>query len=80
MAIIHGIGNQDHDFAKEMERALRENFVEKIRGKTIDPSVQLVIAPVYWTDVFEEREERLIECLVLNEELRYKKILFQMEL
>ncbi|MBO1581678.1 chemotaxis protein [Bacillus sp. XF8] len=74
VAIIHGIGNQDHDFAKEMERALRENFVEKIRGKTIDPSVQLVIAPVYWADVFEEREERLIECLVLNEELRYKSL------
>ena len=64
VAIIHGIGSQTDDFAKEMEEALKQQFEKSLKKMNIsiaDPTSQLVIKPICWAEIFEDPERKLWE-------------------
>lgn len=63
-AIIHGIGRQTDDFAKEMEGKLKDQFAKRLKKLNLsipDPASQLVIKPICWAEIFEEPESKLWE-------------------
>ncbi|MCH6264181.1 chemotaxis protein [Neobacillus citreus] len=74
VAIIHGIGRQDKDFASGMIGMLKKNFAKKIGNLVTDPSSQLIFQPIQWSEVLENREEELYEKIVLNHKLDYQKL------
>jgi hypothetical protein len=62
VAIIHGIGSQTDDFANEMEEALKQQFAKSLKKMNIsiaDPTSQLVIKPICWSEIFEDPERKL---------------------
>ena len=62
VAIIHGIGTQTDDFAKEMEEELKQQFAKSLQKMNIsiaDPTSQLVIKPICWAEIFEDPERKL---------------------
>ena len=65
VAIIHGIGTQTDDFAKEMEEKLKQQFAKRLQKMNhsiaVDPTSQLVIKPICWAEIFEDPERTLME-------------------
>ena len=59
VAIIHGVGKQDPNFAEGMAQELKERFAEKLEGKAEDPASELVIRAVYWAPVLQDAEDEL---------------------
>src|SRR4051812_44258599 len=63
VAIIHGIGTQTDDFAKEMEEKLKQQFAKRLQKMNhsiaLDPTSQLVIKPICWAEIFEDPERTL---------------------
>lgn len=72
VAIIHGMGNHDEDFAKESIAKIYKKFTEKTKSLVEDPVSQLVIQPILWATVFKDREENLFKKLVLESKLNYQ--------
>ncbi|MBH5316194.1 chemotaxis protein [Paenibacillus sp. GSMTC-2017] len=68
--IIHGLGRQKRDFARSFVERLKSTYT-KVSG---NPSTQLSIEPVYWADIFEEREDQLYQTLVSAKNLHYKQL------
>ncbi len=61
IAIIHGIGNQIEAFDAPVRGRLREAFARHLAGKVKNPEEELVIEGVFWADVLQAEEKRLIE-------------------
>lgn len=59
VAIIHGIGKQDPNFADGMARELKDRFAREIGNEIKDPASDLAILPVYWAPVLQGAEEEL---------------------
>ncbi len=62
VAIIHGVGKQDKDFAAGMSQEITDRFANHIRKKTNkiqNPSEELVIEPIYWAPVLQNSEDEL---------------------
>ncbi|MBI4558825.1 MAG: hypothetical protein HY706_14680 [Candidatus Hydrogenedentes bacterium] len=59
VAIIHGVGKQDPNFAGGMIDELTDRVAELLRGSSDDPAGEFVIEPVYWAPVLQEAEDRL---------------------
>lgn len=57
VAVVHGVGKQDPQFADDMAQELRERFAKHV-GNDASGS-QLAISPVYWAPVLQNAEERL---------------------
>ncbi len=74
VAIIHGIGNQGQDFAKDMIALLKNKFTKKLERLVEDPSTYLIIQPIQWETIFANREESLFQNLVQNNPLNYKEL------
>jgi hypothetical protein len=72
VAIIHGMGNQKQDFADEMVDLIKKQFAKKLECIVTNPSSYLVFQPIQWSSVFEEREEKLYENVVLANDLDFK--------
>ncbi|MBS4196304.1 chemotaxis protein [Lederbergia citri] len=73
IAIIHGMGDQkEEDFAKETIEKIRNEFAKKLEYLVEDPASQLVIQPILWATVFNDREEELFKILVQDNELNYQ--------
>lgn len=72
VAIIHGIGRQDKDFAAGMIQLLNKNFASKVGSLVDDPSSQLIFQPIHWSKVLEEREENLYQKIVHETNLDYQ--------
>ncbi len=69
VAIIHGIGTQDDNFAMEMEEKLKKHFIKrlrKIKPYIHAPESQIVIKPICWADTFAEPETILWEKFQLR--------------
>lgn len=74
VAIIHGIGRQDKDFASGMIELLRKNFASKVGDLIDDPSSQLIFQPIHWSKVLEDREETLYKKIVRDTKLDYQRL------
>lgn len=59
VAIIHGVGKQDSNFAEGIKQELIERFSSEIKDKVQNPEGQLVIEPVYWAPVLQTAEDEL---------------------
>ena len=59
VAIIHGIGKQDPNFADGMAWELKDRFAREIGNEIKDPASDLAILPVYWAPVLQGAEEEL---------------------
>jgi len=56
IAIVHGIGKQDKDFSKELQKNIEEQFVH-LGGAQI--AQDLIFAPVFWGPVLQKPETKL---------------------
>lgn len=70
IVILHGLGRQKKDYAASFVDLLQEKYRKASGRKSSD----LVIEPVYWADIFEAREQRLYERLVVGNRLRYRDL------
>lgn len=59
VAIIHGVGKQDPNFADGMKQELIERFSREIKDEVQNPEDQLVIESVYWAPVLQKTEDEL---------------------
>jgi hypothetical protein len=74
VAVVHGVGKQDPDFAVEVMQELRARFArERVGGKT-PPASDLVLAPVYWAPVLQDREEDLWKRVKRGGELDFTSL------
>jgi hypothetical protein len=74
VAVVHGVGKQDPDFAAEVIQELGERFArERVGGKT-PPVSDLVLAPVYWAPVLQDREEDLWKRVKRGGELDFTSL------
>lgn len=74
VAIAHGIGLRDPDFADGMTARLKARFAQRLRGATDDPAAQLVVQPVYWAPVVQDREDTLWARLSANDPLDFVRL------
>jgi hypothetical protein len=74
VAVVHGVGKQDPDFASAVIADLRERFArERIGGKS-PPAGDLVLAPVYWALVLQDREDDLWKRMKRGGELDFTSL------
>ncbi len=59
VAIIHGVGKQDPQFADGMTQELKGRFAKELGQKIQDPASELAILPVYWAPAVQDAEEEL---------------------
>ena len=59
IAIIHGVGKQDPQFADGMTQELKGRFAKELGQKIQDPASELAILPVYWAPAVQDAEEEL---------------------
>ncbi len=59
VALIHGIGKQEPDFADSIMYEIKKQFVEFISGKVKNPALEIIIEPVYWAPVIQRHEDKL---------------------
>lgn len=73
VAIVHGVGKQDPDFAEPTERALRKYFARETGMKNDEAGDALVIKPVYWEPVIQAAEDKLWERMKEGGPIRWRK-------
>ncbi|MGB1658147.1 MAG: chemotaxis protein [Longimicrobiales bacterium] len=66
VAVIHGIGGRDADFADEMVEAVRQVFHRSVPEA---PRDALVFAPVHWAPVLQSAQAELTRRVQLEHEL-----------
>lgn len=59
VAIIHGVGKQNENFADGMSQEITGRFANHIESKTDNPASELVIEPIYWAPVLQDSEDEL---------------------
>lgn len=63
VAIIHGIGEQKPEFADKMITLIKDKFQKEISKLTDEPDLELVVQPIFWSELFAERENELFQKL-----------------
>jgi hypothetical protein len=72
VAVVHGIGKQDENFAVPLEKKLRKCFARNLRNWGENLSDQLIIEPVYWQPVLQDKEDILWQNLKLGGILNWR--------
>ncbi|WP_198768940.1 chemotaxis protein [Fictibacillus halophilus] len=74
VAILHGIGNQSEEFSDLFIETLTKRFSQMIKPFYATPEEELIIQPIYWGSVFNERESLLWKNLNKEGDLDYKQL------
>jgi hypothetical protein len=74
VVVIHGIGKQKPDFADDLIAKLTGQFVAQLPAKTKNPATQLVIQPIHWAPVLQEKEDLLWQRLNKGGGLDFMKL------
>jgi len=74
VAIIHGVGKQDANFAQGISRELTDRFVGYLPDDVVEPRTQIVIEPVHWAPVMQKAEEALWKRLKSSGDLNFIKL------
>jgi hypothetical protein len=74
VAIVHGIGAQDPNFAAPVEARLRALFGALIVPYSKDPQHELVVKPVYWAPALQRDEDLLRSRLGKSGRFDYKRL------
>ncbi|UJL45453.1 chemotaxis protein [Virgibacillus sp. NKC19-16] len=72
VAVIHGAGTPDEDFADEIITRVSRKFAKKLSIK--DPEQELVFDSVFWSSVFEPEQAELWNRLQDSADLNYKRL------
>lgn len=68
VAIIHGMGSYDPDFADDIIAKLQKYFPEKVTRDQLDRA-KLVIKPIYWAEIPHAKEEAVWQDVVASGEM-----------
>ncbi|WP_427051778.1 chemotaxis protein [Paenibacillus sp. TC-CSREp1] len=71
--VIHGLGMQKEDYADKLITCLSKQM-DRVMVQPGAAEQLLDIEPVFWADVFEEREEALFQQLVRSPGLNYQAL------
>ncbi|MBN3555458.1 chemotaxis protein [Fictibacillus nanhaiensis] len=74
VAILHGIGNQSENFSDLFIEMLTKRFSQQIKPFYATPEEELVIQPIYWGSVFNEKESLLWKKLNIEDNLDFKQL------
>ncbi|WP_163103197.1 chemotaxis protein [Peribacillus alkalitolerans] len=74
VAIVHGMGNQTEEFAKDGIKLIKREFDRKLEGIIANPSSYLIIQPIFWAEIFAEKEEQLFRKLHSNNNLNFHNL------
>ncbi|MEC5423034.1 chemotaxis protein [Virgibacillus sp. C22-A2] len=72
VAIIHGAGTPEEDFAEEIIDGITSRFVKKMSIK--DAKSELVFEPVFWSSIFEPEQRVLWDRMQKNTRLNYQRL------
>lgn len=72
VAVIHGAGTPDEDFADEIITRVSRKFAKKLSIK--NPEQELVFEPVFWSSVFEPEQAELWNRLQDSADLHYPRL------
>lgn len=72
IAVLHGAGRPEQDFATEMMNLITTDFAKQLNSKDADQ--ELVFEPVFWSDVFAEEQGKLWELVQQDTNLRYSRL------
>lgn len=74
VAILHGIGDQKEDFSDLFSERVAKRFSQQIKPYCPTPEKELIIEPIYWGIVFNEKEKVLWQRLTEGTNLDFKKL------
>ncbi len=74
VAVIHGIGKQNPNFADELCKKLTQEFSKNLPKNVSDPDSQLVIQPIHWAPVMQKEEDLLWKRLSKSGGLDFIKL------
>jgi hypothetical protein len=74
VAVLHGIGEQKEDFSDIFSEELTKRFSQNIKPYLPEPDTELVIQPIYWGSVFNEKENEIWRSLSAGARLDFAKI------
>ncbi|MCM3719348.1 chemotaxis protein [Fictibacillus phosphorivorans] len=74
VVVLHGIGDQKEDFSDVFSEDLTKRFSQNLKPYLSAPEVELVIQPIYWGSVFNERENEMWQKLSNAAELDFAKL------
>lgn len=74
VAVIHGVGKQNPDFAAGLIGKLTAAFVEQLPQNVPHPQTQLVIEPIHWAPAMQTEEELLWKRVSKNNNLDFIKL------
>ncbi len=74
VAIIHGVGKQDANFARGITKELTERFSGYLPDEVPAPHTQIVIEPIHWAPVMQKAEETMWKRLKSSGDLNFIKL------
>ncbi|MBY6035826.1 chemotaxis protein [Fictibacillus nanhaiensis] len=74
VAILHGIGDQKEDFSDVFSEEITKRFSQNLKPYFPSPESELVIQPIYWGIVFNERENEMWRKLSADSRLDFAKL------
>jgi hypothetical protein len=74
IAVVHGIGKQQPNFADNLIEKLTRAFVDKLPAKVPHPHTQIVIEPIHWAPVMQTEEVELWKRLKKGGDLDFIKL------
>jgi pimeloyl-ACP methyl ester carboxylesterase len=74
LAVLHGIGDQKEDFSKVFSEELTKRFTKNLTFLNDSPEHELIIQPIYWGSVFNEKERMIWDKLSNSSSLDFKKL------
>jgi hypothetical protein len=74
VAVLHGIGEQKEDFAEIFSEELTKRFTQNIQSYLPEAKGDLIIQPIYWGSVFNEKENEMWNVLSSGARLDFARI------
>lgn len=71
VAIIHGVGSQDANFADPMAEEITRRFASQLPGTVIKPKDELVVVPIHWANVLHNAQAKLWQRVNQNANLNW---------
>lgn len=72
IAVIHGAGTPDENFADELIKRVSSRFAKKLSLENTNQ--QLVFEPVFWSSIFEQEQKELWEKVQKSADLNYPRL------
>ncbi|WNB93868.1 chemotaxis protein [Bacillus sp. NEB1478] len=74
VAVLHGIGDQKEDFSDLFSEELTKRFSQNVKPYLPEPDGELIIQPIYWGSVFNEKENEMWNSLSSGARLDFAKM------